>query len=82
MELATLFVALSLLGFICGIVALRRIRSGTFHGRGLAWTGIVLGGLPLAVLVAYMVYSVPEMWRALCEEINGRARMKEKFGPP
>jgi hypothetical protein len=79
MELGTLFLALSLLGFIFGIVALRRIRSGKFHGRALAWTGIILGGLPLAVLVAYIVYHVPDMWRALWEEINNMGRRKEKF---
>jgi hypothetical protein len=40
--------ALCLLGVLFGLVALVRIRSGQCGGRGKAWTGIVLGCLPLA----------------------------------
>jgi hypothetical protein len=36
-------------GVIFGVTALLRIRLGRYAGRGMAWTGIVLGGLPLAL---------------------------------
>ena len=54
-----LSVTLCLLGVIIGLIALRRIRCGECGGLGKAWTGIVLGCLPLVVLVAYLV---PYLW--------------------
>ena len=42
----TLAIALCLLGAFAGVVALLRIRGGGCRGRGMALTGIVLGGLP------------------------------------
>ena len=45
----------SIAGLLClggvasGVVALRKIRSGLCSGRGLAWIGIVLSLIPVAV---------------------------------
>jgi hypothetical protein len=50
----SLAATLCLLGVIFGVVALIRIRSGECGGRVLAWTGIVLGCLPLAAVVFLM----------------------------
>ena len=50
--------ALCLLGVIFGFVALLRIRSGQYRGRGMALTGIILGCLPLAfALVSFLLIS-------------------------
>jgi hypothetical protein len=50
--LGLLSAALGILGFVFGLVALARIGEGRFSGRGLAWAGIVLGGL---LSLAYVV---------------------------
>ena len=71
-----LSVMLGLLGVICGTVALRRIRSGEWGGRGKAWTGIVLGCWPLVVLAGYLIYV---MWQGRWDWIGNRGR--EKQGP-
>ena len=52
--LGLLSATLCLLGVNFGVVALARIRSGERRGRGMSWSGIILGGLPL---VAYVVFS-------------------------
>jgi hypothetical protein len=47
---------LCLLGVIFGYVALLRIRSGRYGGRGAALAGIILGFLPLAfALVSFLL---------------------------
>jgi hypothetical protein len=47
---------LCLLGVIFGFVALLRIGSGQYGGRGAALTGIILGCLPLAfALVSFLL---------------------------
>jgi hypothetical protein len=47
--------ALGVLGLVFGLVALARLGEGRFSGRGLAWSGICLGGLlSLAYLVAVL----------------------------
>jgi hypothetical protein len=49
-------VVFCLLGVIFGFVALLRIRSGPYGGRGAALTGILLGSLPLAsALVSFLL---------------------------
>jgi hypothetical protein len=56
---------LSLLAIVLGIAALRRIRGGQCRGRGRAWTGIMLGCLPFAVLLATTapaLIAVLEIW--------------------
>src|SRR6185437_1899507 len=58
---------LSLLGIIFGIVALRGIRLGERGGRGMAWTGIVLGALPITVFLAY---APPLLWAELSNAIR------------
>jgi hypothetical protein len=65
---------LCLLGVISGIVALRRIRSIECGGRGMAWTGIVLGCLPLVVMAGYVT---PRLWDALWDWIGNLGRKKE-----
>jgi hypothetical protein len=51
-----LVAALCLLGVLFGVVALVRVRSGQCKGRRMAWTGIVLGCLPLAfALVSFLL---------------------------
>jgi hypothetical protein len=42
---------LCLMGALFGFVALNRIRGDQFRGWRLAWTGIILGGLPLLLLI-------------------------------
>jgi hypothetical protein len=74
---AFLSATLCLIGVIVGIIALRRIRRGADRGRGNAWTGIVLGSLPLVVLAGYFIWSIPVMWHALWNEIENR----QKRGP-
>jgi hypothetical protein len=54
-------------GVVCGIAALRGLRGTAGRGRGLAWSGIVLGCLPLVVLLAYLV---PVLWEALWDWIG------------
>jgi hypothetical protein len=76
-----LAISLCVLAVVFGIVALRRIRRDNCGGRGLAWTGIILSCLPLAVLVAYLVYMLPTMWHELRNELNNLGRRKEKFAP-
>ena len=51
---ALLSAVVCFLGVIFGVTALLRIRIGRYAGRGMAWTGIILGGLPL-VLAALWV---------------------------
>jgi hypothetical protein len=47
---------LCVLAVIFGFIALLRIQSGHYGGRGAALTGIILGGLPLAfALVSYLL---------------------------
>src|SRR5262245_42974028 len=53
---------LCLLGVISGVVALGRIRRGECGGRGKAWTGLVLGCLPLVVMAGYVT---PRLWEGL-----------------
>jgi hypothetical protein len=57
---------LCLLGIIFGMFGLRRIRRGKCAGRGIAWTGIALGGLPFVALLAW---NIPgwgeELWTRL-----------------
>ena len=53
---------LCLLGVIFGLVALLRIRSGQYGGRGVALTGIILGCLPLALVWFLLVGSNPLRW--------------------
>jgi Domain of unknown function (DUF4190) len=65
---------LSLLGVICGIVALRRMRSGECGGRGAAWTGLLLGCLPLVVMAGYVT---PGLWEALRDWIGNLGREKK-----
>ena len=51
-----LVAALCLLGVLFGLVALVRLRSGECSGRSMAWTGTVLGSLPLAfALVSFLL---------------------------
>jgi hypothetical protein len=50
-----LSLTLGLSGVIFGITALRRIRRGMASGRGIAWSGIVLGCLPFLGLVVYLI---------------------------
>src|SRR5262245_6440249 len=69
-----LSVTLGLLGLSFGIVALRRIRRGECGGRGKAWTGIVLGCLPLVVLVAYLA---PYLWERLWDWIGNLGGKKQ-----
>jgi hypothetical protein len=45
---------LCLLGVVFGVVALARARNGEFGGTGKAWTGIVVGALPLLVGVVVL----------------------------
>ena len=66
---------LCLLGVIFGIVALRRIRRGERGVQGIAWTGIVLGCLPLVVLMGYLI---PVLWQALWDWINNAGRGKQQ----
>jgi hypothetical protein len=54
---ALLAVTLCLQGVVFGAVALLRIRSGESRGQGPAWTGIVLGSLPLAAAVLLFLIS-------------------------
>jgi hypothetical protein len=54
---ALLAATLCLQGVVFGIVALIRIRSGECRGKGSAWTGIVLGSLPLAAAVLLFLIS-------------------------
>ena len=49
---------LCLLAVIFGLVALFRIRSGQYRGRGVALTGIILGCLALA-LVSFLLVGPP-----------------------
>jgi len=42
-------------GIIFGMIGLRRIRAGQYSGRGIAWTGIALGGLPFVALLAWNI---------------------------
>jgi hypothetical protein len=69
-----LSVTLGLLGVTFGIIALRRIRRGECDGRGKAWTGIVLGCLPVVVLVGYVI---PVLWRELWNWIDNLGRKKQ-----
>ena len=69
-----LSIALGSSGVIFGIVALRRIHSGECGGRGKAWTGIVLGCLPVVVLVSIVT---PRLWEALRDWIANRGRTKQ-----
>jgi hypothetical protein len=66
--------ALCLLGVISGIVALRRIRSGECGGRGKAWTGLVLGCLPLVLMAGYVT---PRLWEGLWDWIGNLGRKKQ-----
>jgi hypothetical protein len=50
--LGLLSATLCLMGILFGVLALRSIRSGQRRGRGMSWTGIILGGL---LLTAYVV---------------------------
>jgi hypothetical protein len=54
---ALLVATLCLQGVVFGVVALIRIRSGECRGQGQAWTGIVLGSLPLAAAVFLFLIS-------------------------
>src|SRR5262245_35900638 len=49
--LGLLSAILCLLAIIFGVIALARIRCGERRGRGISWTGIILGGLPLTAYV-------------------------------
>jgi hypothetical protein len=53
-----LSLTLGLAAVIFGIVAVRRVPSG----RGIAWSGIVLGCLPFAIL---LIYLIPVAWEEL-----------------
>jgi hypothetical protein len=64
-----LALVLCLLGVTGGAVALRKIRGGEGGGRGVAWTGIVLGCLPPAVLLAL---AAPAWLEELWSRIGGR----------
>jgi hypothetical protein len=66
---------LCLLGVIFGIGVLRRIRRGECAGQGIAWTGIVLGCLPLVVLVGYLI---PVLWQGLWDWIGNVGRAKQQ----
>src|SRR5262249_14281879 len=69
-----LTVMLGLLGTVCGIVALCRTRDGECGGRGMAWTGIVLGCLPFVVLVGNLI---PVLWQGLWDWIGNPGREKQ-----
>lgn len=62
---------LCLLGVIFGVVALRRIRSGEWGGRGKAWTGLAIGCVLLAVLLAIIA---PHLWETLWDEMGSQIR--------
>ena len=59
---------LCFLGIIFGMISLRRIRRGECGGRGIAWTGIALGGLPF---VALLVWNIPTWGQELWIRLTG-----------
>ena len=66
---------LCLLGIIFGMIGLRRIRRGERGVQGIAWTGIVLGCLPLVVLVGY---SIPVLWQGVWDWIGNASLEKQQ----
>ena len=52
--LGLLSAMLCTMGVVFGIVALGSIRSGKRSGRGISWTGIILGGLPLTAYIVFL----------------------------
>jgi hypothetical protein len=74
--IGSLSLAFGLAGVICGVIALRRIRRSQCRGRGMAWTGIVLGCVPWLVLAGYLT-SV--LWEEFGIRLGGQP---EKPGSP
>jgi hypothetical protein len=72
MLLACLSGTLWLMGVIAGIIAFRKIRRGVGRGRGMAWTGIVLGCLPFVILAGYLNWHA--IWNGLWNEIRKPTR--------
>lgn len=46
---------LALVGLPLAIVALGDIRRGARVGKGMAWTGIILNGIWIALMIALMI---------------------------
>lgn len=67
-------VTLGMLGVAFGVIALRGIRTGARDGRGLAWTGIVLGCLPLVILAGYLT---PVLWQGMWDWLGNQGREKQ-----
>jgi hypothetical protein len=45
----------SLVSVIAGGISLRQIRSTGHNGSGMAWTGVVLGGLVLVLFISFIL---------------------------
>jgi hypothetical protein len=57
-----MYIPLSIGAIITGILALRKVKSGTGAGKGMALAGAIIGGIVLVLFsIAYMVLIVVEV---------------------
>jgi len=60
-------VVLSAVAVVFGILGLRQVKKGRMDGKWLAITGIVFGGIGIAVLPFYYLIWLPEVQRVAAE---------------